>query len=68
MIAVVVTNTFFIVDQREQAVVVNLGEPVRIINPPGAYDPGLKVKIPFVEFGGQRWTSATRPSRPARRR
>ena len=49
VIAVVLTNTFFIVDQREQAVVVNLGEPVRIINPPGAYDPGLKVKIPFVE-------------------
>ncbi|HEY1448419.1 MAG TPA: protease modulator HflC [Caulobacteraceae bacterium] len=45
----VLTNTFFIVDQREQAVVVNLGEPVRVINPPGAYDPGLKVKIPFVE-------------------
>jgi membrane protease subunit HflC len=47
--SVVLTNTFFIVDQREQAVVVNLGEPVRVINPPGAYDPGLKVKIPFVE-------------------
>ena len=28
---------------------VNLGEPVRVINPPGAYDPGLKMKIPFVE-------------------
>ena len=46
---VVIANTFFIVDQRRQAVVVNLGEPVRVINPPGAYDPGLKVKIPFVE-------------------
>jgi membrane protease subunit HflC len=45
----ILTNTFFIVDQREQAVVVNLGEPVRVINPPGAYDPGLKAKIPFVE-------------------
>lgn len=45
----VIANTFFIVDQRQQAVVVNLGEPVRVINPPGAYDPGLKVKIPFVE-------------------
>ena len=46
---IVVANTLFIVDQRQQAVVVNLGEPVRVINPPGAYDPGLKVKIPFVE-------------------
>ena len=42
-------NTFFIVDQRQQVVVVNLGEPVRVINPPGAYDPGLKLKIPFTE-------------------
>ncbi len=48
-VGVVLANTFFIVDQRRQVVVVNLGEPVRLINPPGAYDPGLKVKIPFVE-------------------
>ena len=48
-VGVVLANTFFIVDQRQQVVVVNLGEPVRVINPPGAYDPGLKVKIPFVE-------------------
>lgn len=48
-IGVLLANTFFIVDQREQVVVVNLGEPVRVINPPGAYDPGLKLKIPFVE-------------------
>jgi membrane protease subunit HflC len=46
---VLLANTFFIVDQRRQVVVVNLGEPVRVINPPGAYDPGLKLKIPFVE-------------------
>jgi membrane protease subunit HflC len=46
---VLAANTFFIVDQRQQVVVVNLGEPVRIINPPGAYDPGLKMKAPFVE-------------------
>ncbi|HEY2177468.1 MAG TPA: protease modulator HflC [Caulobacteraceae bacterium] len=50
IVAVVLAlNTFFIVDQRQQVVVVNLGEPVRVINPPGAYDPGLKVKIPLVE-------------------
>ena len=48
-VIVVLANTFFIVDQRQQAVVVNLGEPVRVINPPGAYDPGLKIKAPFVE-------------------
>jgi membrane protease subunit HflC len=46
---VLAANTFFIVDQRRQVVVVSLGQPVRIINPPGAYDPGLKIKTPFVE-------------------
>ncbi len=49
LLGLLLANTFFIVDQRDQAVVVNLGEPVRVINPPGAYDPGLKAKIPFVE-------------------
>ena len=48
-IAVLLANTLFIVDQRQQVVVVNLGEPVRVINPPGAYDPGLKIKTPFTE-------------------
>jgi membrane protease subunit HflC len=49
VIGVILANTFFIVDQRQQVVVVNLGEPVRVINPPGADDPGLYVKAPFVE-------------------
>jgi membrane protease subunit HflC len=49
-IGVVAANTFFIVDQRQQVVVVNLGEPVRVINPPGVPDqPGLYMKTPFVE-------------------
>jgi len=48
-VGILAANTFFIVDQRRQVVVVNLGEPVRVINPPGAYDPGLKLKIPLVE-------------------
>jgi membrane protease subunit HflC len=42
-------NTGFIVSQTQQAIVVNLGQPVRVINPPGHYDPGLKFKAPFVE-------------------
>jgi membrane protease subunit HflC len=46
---VLAANTFFIVDQRQQVVVVNLGEPVRVINEPGHYDPGLKMKAPFIE-------------------
>ncbi|MBV8593418.1 MAG: protease modulator HflC, partial [Caulobacteraceae bacterium] len=38
VVLVVLANTFFIVDQRQQVVVVNLGEPVRVINPPGGPD------------------------------
>ncbi|MEO8812222.1 MAG: protease modulator HflC [Caulobacteraceae bacterium] len=49
VVGLLLVNTLFIVDQRQQVLVVNLGEPVRVINPPGAYDPGLKFKIPFVE-------------------
>jgi membrane protease subunit HflC len=50
LIAVLAANTFFIVDQRQEVVVVNLGEPVRVINPPGGEDhPGLYMKAPFVE-------------------
>jgi membrane protease subunit HflC len=50
VVGVILANTFFIVDQRQQVVVVNLGEPVRVINPPGGADqPGLYMKIPFVE-------------------
>jgi membrane protease subunit HflC len=46
---ILAANTFFIVHQTQQVVVVNLGEPVRVINPPGLYDPGLKLKTPFLE-------------------
>jgi len=46
---IVLSQTFFIVDQRKQAVIVRLGEPVRVINAPGEPSPGLKVKVPFVE-------------------
>ena len=46
---IVLSQTFFIVDQRKQAVIVRLGEPVRVINAPGDPDPGLKMKVPFVE-------------------
>jgi membrane protease subunit HflC len=46
---VLMLNTGFIVGQTQQAIVVNLGEPVRVINPPGHYDPGLKMKAPFIE-------------------
>lgn len=41
-------NTFFIVDQREQVVVVRFGEPVRTINYSGKAA-GLHMKAPFLE-------------------
>lgn len=37
-------NTFFVVDQAEQALVVQLGDPVRQIK-----EPGLAIKVPFVQ-------------------
>ncbi len=46
---IVLSQTFFVVDQRKQAVIIRLGEPVRVINAPGDPGPGLKIKAPFVE-------------------
>jgi membrane protease subunit HflC len=37
-------NTLFVVDQTEQALVVQLGDPVRVIK-----EPGLAVKLPFLQ-------------------
>lgn len=44
-----VFQTFYIVDQRQQAIVVAFGDPVRVVNPPGRSEAGLNLKIPFVE-------------------
>lgn len=48
-LAVVAMNTFFIVDQREQAIVIAFGDPVRVVNPPGKNGAGLNMKLPFVQ-------------------
>ncbi len=42
-------NTLFIVDQRQQAVVMRLGRPDHTINALGQDDAGLQVKIPLAE-------------------
>ncbi|HET6972347.1 MAG TPA: protease modulator HflC [Phenylobacterium sp.] len=44
-------QTFYTVDQREQAVVLNLGRPVRVVNAvtEAGGGPGLHIKTPFVE-------------------
>lgn len=44
-----VMQTFYVVDQRQQVIVVAFGDPVRVVNPPGRSEAGLNMKIPFVE-------------------
>jgi len=46
---VLVLNTFYVVDQRRQALVLRFGEPQRVVNAFADNDPGLKVKVPFLE-------------------
>jgi membrane protease subunit HflC len=46
---VVLLNTFYIVDQRKQAVVVRFGNPMGVVNAAGADSPGLKMKAPFLD-------------------
>jgi len=49
VLAVLAANTFFVVSQTEQAIVLRFGQPVRVINAAGQDDPGLKLKAPFIE-------------------
>jgi membrane protease subunit HflC len=49
VLLIVLANTFFVVDQREQAIVVRFGDPVRVIHAPGQGGAGLNVKAPFLE-------------------
>lgn len=44
VIGIVLFGTLFTVNQREQALVLLVGEPQRVLN-----EPGLKVKVPFFE-------------------
>ncbi|HEY8616956.1 protease modulator HflC [Phenylobacterium sp.] len=46
---VLLSQTLFVVDQREQAIVVRFGEPVRVVNAPGTQGAGLNAKAPFLE-------------------
>lgn len=48
-VVVVLANTLFVVDQREQAIVLRFGEPVRTLNAPGSREAGLQLKAPFLE-------------------
>ena len=44
VVIIVGYSTFFTVSQTQQALVVRLGKPVRVIT-----EPGLSVKVPFVD-------------------
>jgi membrane protease subunit HflC len=46
---VVLANTLFVVEQRQEAVVLRFGQPVRVIHAPGQPGAGLNFKQPFVE-------------------
>lgn len=42
-------NSFFIVDQRQQSLVLQVGRAVQAYNEPGADEAGLKFKMPFIQ-------------------
>ncbi|HIE07301.1 MAG TPA: protease modulator HflC, partial [Desulfarculaceae bacterium] len=44
VIAVIIYNGLFIVDQTQQAMVLQLGKPVKVVK-----DPGLQMKLPFLQ-------------------
>ncbi|MGB3627706.1 MAG: protease modulator HflC, partial [Henriciella sp.] len=48
LILVVAFNSFFIVDQRKQALLLQVGAVVDAYNEPGTDEAGLKFKIPLI--------------------
>ena len=48
-IAVIAANTFYVVDQTHEAIVLRFGQPVRVMNAPGENNAGLQLKDPFLE-------------------
>jgi membrane protease subunit HflC len=42
-VLIVLANTLFVVDQRQQAIVLRLGEPVRVVHAPGQGGSGLNL-------------------------
>jgi membrane protease subunit HflC len=49
LVVLVLANSLFVVDQRQEAIVLRLGKPVRVIPAPGQPGAGLNVKIPGME-------------------
>jgi membrane protease subunit HflC len=49
VIAIALINSVFVVDQRQQAIVLRLGAPEYTVNAGGQNDAGLWLKLPFAE-------------------
>jgi membrane protease subunit HflC len=43
------SNSFYVVDQSHEAIVLRFGKTIRVVNAVGSNDAGLKLKAPFVE-------------------
>jgi membrane protease subunit HflC len=46
---VAIAQTFYVLDQRQQAIVLRFGSPERVVNAMGDTTAGLKMKVPFLE-------------------
>ncbi|MFZ4607670.1 MAG: protease modulator HflC [Caulobacter sp.] len=46
---ILISQTFYVVDQTHQAVIIRVGEVVRTVNAGADDGPGLKIKMPFFE-------------------
>ncbi len=49
LVGIVLFNSFFIVDQRKQALLLQVGRAVEAYNEPGSDEAGLKMKIPLFQ-------------------
>jgi membrane protease subunit HflC len=49
LLLIVILNSVFVVRQDHQAIVLRFGQYTRVINAPGTDQPGLYLKLPFVE-------------------
>lgn len=48
-LVIVAANSFYVVEQYNQALILRLGEPVEVRNETGADEAGLHIKTPFLE-------------------
>lgn len=46
---IIASNVFFIVRQSQQAIVLQVGRPIQLINAPGKDEAGLHMKIPIIQ-------------------